>query len=126
MSLEKETARVYAALERRRVVDGRTQRYVSSVVPSEEERDKEADPHDEALNEELIALLEYFTANERQQTGLEERIARWLEGLEHALEDTIQNHARSSERAQLLPRRGIYRGIADDIRNGNWKPLSER
>jgi hypothetical protein len=49
-----------------------------------------------------------------------ERIAKWLDGLETALTRMI-SLASMEERTFLIPRRGIYKGIADDIRNGNWR-----
>lgn len=64
MALEKEAARVYAAMEKRKALEGADRRYVSSVAISEEELDNEASSFDAALNEELIALIEYFSANE--------------------------------------------------------------
>jgi hypothetical protein len=66
MALEKEAARVYAALKARKALEKGSRRFVTSVVLSKKELDAEASPYDDALNEELIALLEYFTANERQ------------------------------------------------------------
>lgn len=50
-----------------------------------------------------------------------ESIAAWLDGLESALEHTIDRVAGEAEKAELLPRRGIYSGVASDVRSGNWK-----
>lgn len=50
-----------------------------------------------------------------------EMIAMWLDGLERCLEDVIRISADPVEVRTMQERRGIYSGIASDVRNENWR-----
>lgn len=47
-----------------------------------------------------------------------QKIAKWLKGLEGALGRTLRMNISPEERATLEARRGLYAGIADDILGG--------
>ena len=68
MPLDKEAARVYAALEMSGALR-LTERFVASIELPEKEQNEEANVYDTAINEELLALLEYFIANEQLRSG---------------------------------------------------------
>jgi len=53
-----------------------------------------------------------------------EQIAAWLDGLEVALEDVIRTNRDPDEVETMRRRRGIYAGIASEVRGGNWRPRS--
>lgn len=65
--LSEKAKRVYAALDNRKKLDPDRIRCVALVEVSKTELDEESNPHDAAIYEELIALLDYFTESERQR-----------------------------------------------------------
>jgi len=50
-----------------------------------------------------------------------EQIAVWLDGLERCLEDVIRISRDPDEVETMRRRRGIYSGIAAEVRGGNWR-----
>lgn len=70
------------------------------------------------------ALEAYRQATEPKPKVVGEEIVEWLLGLEGGLERVIRGEVPSttSERRDLQARRGIYEGIADDIKR-KWPAL---
>jgi hypothetical protein len=58
---------------------------------------------------------------ELTEAEIVKKIADYLDGLESTLLSTLRLNITKEERATLTERRGIYSGMADDVRNGNWK-----